>query len=143
MTVDAVKTTLVDPFPDSATRDPLYARWLQHRSAVAAIIPILRQWVDGSYVTTKLDPGDIDVVTFVDGPTVDALDDGRGAILGTLVDGHDTRDVWGVDSFLVAVYPEGHPLRAASRKVEGSWVHQWSRVRGGSPTASKGFVEVL
>lgn len=140
VTAEQVHEHFVVPFTTSTTRQRLYDQWLLHRQAIEAIVPIERQWLNGSYVTGKVDPGDVDAVTFIDGEAVDALDPPRQAILADLTAGHSTRNRWGVDSFMVATYAEGHPDRAAARKVEGSWRRMWTNVKGS--TLTKGFLEV-
>lgn len=139
-TTDQVHATFVAPFASSTTRQELYDKWLLHRAAIESLVPIQRQWIDGSYVTSKVDPADVDVVTFVDGADVEALDPAQLALLESLTSGHETRDQWGVDSFLVATYAEGHPARAVSRRAEGSWRRLWTSVKG--TDQSKGFLEV-
>lgn len=141
VTLEQMRTHFVDAFPTSKTRAPLFLRWLQHRQALGAVLPILSQWVDGSYVTDKPDPADVDVVTLLDGPTLDGLDSGQRALLLPLTDGAVTRTIWGVDSYILPVYPDGHPLKSPAKRQEGYWVNLWSQVRG-QPTASKGFLEV-
>lgn len=83
----------------------------------------------------------MDVVTLIDPDLADALDPGSIAILGSLMDGSNTRNVWGVDSYVIPVVGDGHPMATACRRQQGYWVHQWSRVRG-NDAASKGFLEV-
>jgi hypothetical protein len=139
--VDKVREVLVDPFPDSPTRADIYQRWLDHRLAIETVVPIVRQLVDGSFVTNKPDPGDIDVVTVLDGEALDNLTTGEQLILAPLFQGHATRDVWSVDSFLVPEWPEGHVNRAASRKVEAVWVNRWGTVKG-TTAGVKGFVVI-
>ncbi|CAM3245122.1 hypothetical protein NODU109028_06275 [Nocardioides dubius] len=140
VTAEQVHEHFVVPFAASKTRQRLYDQWLLHRQAVAVIVPIERQWVNGSYVTGKVDPGDIDVVTFIDGDALNALDAPQQAILSDLMDGHSTRDRWGIDAFLVPTYAEGHPDRTAARKAEGYWRRMWTNVKG--TTLTKGFLEV-
>lgn len=141
VTVDQVKVMFVDAFPDSATRPALYQAWVRHRQAVEAVVPIVAQWVNGSYVTSKVDPADVDVVTLINPDLADALDPGSIAILGSLTDGPNTRNTWGVDSYVIPVVGDGHPMATACRRQQGYWIHQWSRVRG-NDAASKGFLEV-
>lgn len=140
VSAEQVHEHFVAPFTTSRNRQRLYNQWLLHRRAIVSIVPIERQWLNGSYVTGKVDPSDIDVVTFIDGEALNALDAPQQAILEELTAGHTTRDRWGVDSFLVPTYPEGHPDRALARKVEGSWQTMWTNVKGSALT--KGFLEV-
>lgn len=140
VSAEQVHEYFVAPFTTSTTRQRLYDQWLLHRQAIEVVIPIERQWLNGSFVTHKVDPADIDVVTFIDGESLNALGLPRQAVLGDLMAGHSTRDRWGIDSFLVPTYAEGHPDRTAARKVEGTWRRMWTNVKGSNLT--KGFLEV-
>ena len=140
VTDEQVHEHFVAPFTASKTRQRLYDQWLLHREAIETIVPVQRQWLDGSYVTDKVDPGDVDIVTFVDGEALNGLTPAQQAVLSDLVAGHSTRDRWGVDSFLVPTYAEGHPDRKAARRAEGQWRVMWTNVKGTNLT--KGFLEV-
>jgi len=139
-TVDEVKQGLVDAFPASRTRAPIYQDWLGLRNDIASILPIERQWLDGSFATRKLDPNDLDLATFVDPEAIEHLDTEREAQLNALTSGKS--DAFGLcDSFLVVPYPPGHPLH----EVSNSLIDGFSEVFFGSGAAgpgSKGFVEV-
>src|SRR5437660_1174988 len=71
--LDEIRQVLVDAFPTSSTRGALYEQWRVLSEAIERFVPIITQWIDGSYVTTKNDPADIDVVSHVDGATIEAL----------------------------------------------------------------------
>jgi len=65
----------VIPFPASKTRNGLYngfRDWLRN----IRVIPVsLEIWIDGSFVTKKPDPSDIDIVCVYDGDEINALND--------------------------------------------------------------------
>lgn len=140
VSAEQVHEHFVVPFSESQTRKRLYDQWLLHRQALQTLVPIERQWLDGSYVTGKVDPGDIDVVTFINGDALNDLNPAEQALFADLTDGHSTRDRWGIDAFVVATYAEGHPDRAVARKAEGYWRRMWTNVKGSNST--KGFLEV-
>ena len=56
----------VDDFPDSPERAAICAGFFRLRRDALEQGLIATQWVNGSFVETKLDPGDVDVVSFVD-----------------------------------------------------------------------------
>lgn len=53
VTAEQVHQHFVVPFTASSTRQGLYDQWLLHRQAIEAIIPIERQWLDGSRPVTR------------------------------------------------------------------------------------------
>lgn len=135
------EATFVDGFPNSKTRGRLFTRWRRHREALASLIAIETQWIDGSYVTSKEDPGDIDLVTIIDGPTYDALPAPMQHMVEALLAGKRTKAVWGMDSFPIVRYPVGHPGHPLEVTNLATWHDFWSKVRT-DDTATKGYVEV-
>ena len=101
---------------------------------VAIIGPGFHQWVDGSFVTRKLNPGDIDVVTFVDAKAyyrnereIDALRDYQ-------------RDYkTGVDEYFVKQYPAAHRKYAFYHTDLAQWRNEFSTSRA---RKSKGFLQL-
>ena len=89
VTAAEFKATFVEGFPDSSTRAALYTRWLRHRAAILGHVPILSQWIDGSFVTNKDDPGDIDVVTIMNESDFIALAPVAQSMLASLLAGKE------------------------------------------------------
>lgn len=135
----AVRRAFVDPFSDSHSRAAIYREWRSHRAALRSLAPVLYQWIDGSFVTDKLNPGDIDVVTFVDGPAFDKLPAWRQDVVNEICNGPGDMAYSRVDCKICPVYPStdlSHSLYGAERKY---WDDAWSRFQ---PGAKKGYVEV-
>ena len=62
-----LKTIFVDNFPNSTTRKTLYDNYLRYIDDFSKqITPNFTQWINGSFVTLKENPNDIDFVTFID-----------------------------------------------------------------------------
>src|SRR5437016_4245337 len=66
-TVSEIRAFFVDAFPSSTSRSNLFDRWAVLLEAIERIIHVDAQWIDGSYVTKKQDPGDIDLVSHLNG----------------------------------------------------------------------------
>lgn len=49
------------------------------RAAIAAVVTLREQWLDGSYVTTKVDPEDADIIVHLDGQEVGPHSAGRAS----------------------------------------------------------------
>ncbi|CAL9511421.1 DUF6932 family protein [Streptomyces sp. enrichment culture] len=90
--LDELYTVLVAS-TDSAVRREIWGEWTTHRTLVEAQAgQVARMWVGGSFVSTKPDPGDIDVTYLVEARIYDDLD------RETLVDLADLTDAaWCVE----------------------------------------------
>jgi hypothetical protein len=134
-----VKALLVDPFPNSSTRPGLYERWLGVREAIRRIVPVQTEWLNGSYVTKKEDPGDIDLIVFLD-PKVDQLDTPDQILLLGLTAQEVTKVLHGCHSFPVTAYPPGHPAHASYLAAMQTWRAFFGKDREGN---AKGFLEIV
>ena len=88
----------VDAFPKSKTRRRLFMRWERHRAALVSLVRAEAQWIDGTFVTSKEDPRDIDLVTIIDGPAKEILAPPLQDMVRALLGGKDTKAAWGMDS---------------------------------------------
>lgn len=96
------------------------------------------EWVNGSFVTAKHSPNDIDVTTFISAENVAALTVGQLQDVWELTAGPAPQQV-GCHSFLVVVFPDNHPYRNAYLRNRGYWDDLWSRRRIGP---EKGYIDV-
>jgi hypothetical protein len=108
------------------------------RQTIVDIVAIEMEWLDGSFVTLKNAPGDIDVVTFITYENMAALRVEDRQAVRELTEGPGPRQV-GCDSFLVIVFPHNHAMRPAYERMRGYWDDWWSHRRLG---AEKGYVDV-
>lgn len=136
--VDEVRTRFVEPFPVSSTRQSLYDAWRIRRQTLFAIVQVEMEWVNGSFVTAKHAPNDIDVTTFISAENLAALTVGQLQEVWELTAGPTPQQV-GCHSFLVVVFRENHPLRDAYLRNRGYWDDWWSRRRTGP---EKGYIDV-
>jgi hypothetical protein len=139
-TVAELELSFVTAFPTSSRRATLFASFTQLRQTLLVLVPMSSQWVDGSYVTSKVDPADIDVISVIDGLAFDALPDGTKAAARVLLLGHMTRDSTGCDSFAIMDYPANHPSHLATVHARLQWTKLWAIGRDGY---AKGYVELL
>jgi hypothetical protein len=134
-----VEASLVVAFLGSSTRERIFDGWIRHRQAIAAFLHPDIQWVDGSFVSTKLDPGDIDVMTLLNGPHVDSLDQASSAALSGLFLGPGNKPTYWTDSYAIAVYPPGHVARQMYEQIAAHWDKWWGTARDGT---LKGYLAV-
>jgi len=93
----------VEAFPDSQTRSGLHKNWLRYTSDLRNLVGVgFTQWLNGSFVTQKLNPNDLDLVTFLPFEQFHHYE-------------NDLEDFWsfsreaeGLDPYMVPVYPRTH-----------------------------------
>jgi len=129
------KTEFVEKLPLSGTRSRLFHSLLGYNSDLVGLLKMpLRQWLNGSFVATKLNPEDIDVVNFVDNQAFDKNPDELMAFFtvgGSL-------EVWNVDAHLIPVYEETDE-RHENTLARIAYFQKWfGRDKVGRP---KGFLE--
>lgn len=121
-----VERVLVDVFGESLTRRRLFDGWRERRRLIADFVPIEREWLDGSFVTLKRDPSDIDVTVFISGETMQRLSPNDRKQVYDMVAAPAARSRFGCQSFVVATWPDDHPGRARQEHLTALWHAQWS-----------------
>ncbi len=95
-------------------------------------------WVDGSFLTEKIDPIDVDVVVAVDGDAVyDRGSVEQRAALDWAIGNQKT--TLKCDSYVLMEYPLGHRLYDEGRWNYSYWHRQWGFDRRDDP---KGIVVI-
>jgi hypothetical protein len=136
---DEVEGLLVDAFPNSTRRRLLYEQWRAVREGIRRIVSVEAEWLNGSYVTKKVEPDDIDMVTILS-PEVDELDAADRALLSGLVARHLSEQLHGCHSFALVAYPEDHPNHESYLTAKAYFEKLFGHDRDG---AEKGFLEVV
>lgn len=121
---------------NSTTRKRIYGGFINFERSLIEKGFFNIQWIDGSYVTSKIDPNDIDMVTFYDGLKFGELV-GSGAFYQQLMM-EVIRDSFSCHSFVVAVYPEGDRRRGFTEKQIAYWKNKWGHNYDGQV---KGYIE--
>lgn len=80
-------------------------------------------WVDGSFLTTKADPADSDVVVCLDFNFVDEATSEQVATLGWL--NTDLTQSYLCDCYQLIRYPEGHPSFWLGERLSAYWMKPW------------------
>lgn len=139
-TVAEVRERFVDDFAASSRREGILEDWLLYREALQFVCPIDEEWIDGSFTTDKLEPGDIDLVVFVDAPTFEALSPARQKLFNYMILHPPVKQFWSCDAYAVPRWPVGHPLRTGTEQATAYWENMFGHTRSGAP---KGIVRLL
>lgn len=130
------KAEFVDAFPRSSTRRVIFENFSAYMEKLVTVIGRgFHQWIDGSFVTRKLNPNDIDFVTFVNAKTFSRNE----YILGDLRE-YSREQSLRLDGYLVKDYPTDHNHFFRSYLDSKQWMHQF--VRDSRKGQSKGFIQL-
>ncbi|MCA9407028.1 MAG: hypothetical protein KC684_10845, partial [Candidatus Omnitrophica bacterium] len=67
VTLDEFKENFVGPFEKTSSRHEIFENYIRYvEEFKKEITPKFKQWIDGSFVTNKVNPRDIDIVNIVD-----------------------------------------------------------------------------
>ena len=114
-----------------------YKNYVKQFKAVCALQE-LHQWINGSFVTKKSNPGDIDLITFLDFETVKQLGDRIANFKYP-----KSELIYGVDAYIIEVYPEKHKNWFIFQSDMAYWMDRFTKTRRikGNRLA-KGFLEI-
>src|SRR5271157_5156363 len=100
----------IESSSESTTRQMIFDGFTRWRTDIRPLIEAIRQWVDGSFITDKVDPRDIDVVSFCDTDFYNALSKETQVEVDRLLDGQrSTVPDYSTHSALILSAPPGHP----------------------------------
>lgn len=137
--LDSLEAVFVTGFPVSQIRRRIFEAFAGYLSTIREVVGGFFVWVDGSFVTRKLNPRDIDFVTFLAFDRY-AEHEAELEVLRQLRFGPGSL----TDGFFVKTYPENHPNRKFYELDRTEWLFDFgrSRTRHNSPARNKGLVEL-
>lgn len=130
-TLERLVELCVTPFPKSPTRQRIWEGFLQvvDRLNQAKIVGEL--WLDGSYLTRKVDPEDMDLVLRMDGCFADHCEPDQQAIIEWVQS--DLHDSHHCHSFVIVQWPKNHPDYWRGEYAYAYWMKQWGFSREDNP----------
>lgn len=135
-----VKSEFVDSFPHSSTRPAILSGLTAYRSHLAAIVAHFEQILDGSFVTSKNDPNDVDCFISADANVINNLGPAEQIAFQQMVSGKVTQSTYRVDAYLCAYVPQGDPNYDNYRAMRKYWLGEFGFDRNENP---KGLVRVV
>jgi hypothetical protein len=144
MTVEQVRALCVGRFPLSRTRDKIM-------TGLETVIAALRRegvvgevWVDGSFLTEKIDPKDSDILLHVEGDFYDNATPEQRRVIDWVKD-EDLKTPHDCDSYVYFDYPTGHPWYWLGVYMLAYWIRQYGFSRddaSGTPQYIKGLAAI-
>jgi hypothetical protein len=124
------------------TRRILYGQYNNYKNNLKELCgrTELRQWIDGSFVTKKPTPFDIDLVTFVDFEVAESKEKELQEFIYPV-----SYNSYGLDCYIVVVYPESHKLHFAYKADCSYWINHFDKTKPNKrqKTVQKGFLEII
>ena len=128
----------VDLFPLSTTRRPIMDGLVTLHDKLVSVGIAGELWVDGSFLTEKIDPNDVDVVVKCAGEFYDSGTHEQRDALWWVID--NQKATLRCDSYAPFEYPSGHPLHEDGQWWKAYWHTKWGFTRDEDP---KGIVVVV
>jgi hypothetical protein len=127
MSVAGLRSLCVDRFPLSSTRDAIMTGLEEVATRLDGVAISGELWVDGSFVTEKISPGDADIVLRMDGAFVDNVNLAQWAALQWVIG--NLKGTHHCDSYVLIRYPAGHPQYWDGEYWEAYWMRLPTAIR--------------
>lgn len=120
----------VTSFADSTTRSTLFNKFSSLHIDTAVCEIKFCQWIAGSFVTSKIDPSDVDVMTIIHRDEANALSESAVEFVNTVLDGHhSTEEKYGSHTFYATYFPTDDPRHETSVNRLQEWRDFWCQTR--------------
>ena len=122
-------------FAQSESRRRLFDNYLKYVQELQSFAPTgFYQWIDGSFITNKLNPRDIDFVTFLDWQDYRKNDTAISELRKRRFDKSS-----GMDGYFVEVFPALHKDFSNFQITRVEWLHLFATSR---TSKSKGIIQL-
>ncbi len=117
----------------STTRNPIMAGVEKLIADVQAVGLQGEVWLNGSFVTQKIDPQDADLVFVFDEAVIRAATPDQGQMLQNLTTRNHFKATHRCDAYVTFVCPPGHQHYLVSLALLAYWNSQWATDRNNAP----------
>jgi len=135
------KEFFINNFEPDSTRNKIYESYQKYLfNFQKEITSNFIQWIDGSFVTNKMNPNDIDFVTLIDHEIYEKKRD--------LIDNKfrlkKAKEIYNVDAYTLEIYPEEHKKHSISNIDLVYWDSWFSKTKKNwaKKTFPKGYIEI-
>ena len=127
---------------ESDSRLDNYKKYLRYSNNLKTLLGNrkLKQWLNGSFVTKKRNPKDIDLVTFIDNNTIELFGDRLNTFRG--VEGWE---VYKVDAYIIPVHSPQSKLVNFTELDTTEWLYLFghTKLNRKGQVFGKGFLEIF
>jgi hypothetical protein len=147
-TINDLFTRFVIDITPSNTREPIFLNYTRFNKEKLNYNLKGYYWLDGSFVTNKLDPHDIDVVMIIESSDENPIENQNKQMILELNSQHDyIKNKYSTDFRAIIIKPKEHPDYLFYKKHFDKWKNFWSKhTVGQDPNRTiigkKGFLSV-
>lgn len=144
-TLAEIHAAFVDTSPKYRQRVEVWDRYMQFRSLLAGLVPIDHEYLDGSFVTSRAAPKDVDVSFWVQASAIDGMAPHQEAALAQLQS--VAIPTFTCDMYLVTPCVAGDAMYGEfqywKKRTEEAWRAYSNRAKLIVPGIEKGYIEVV
>lgn len=141
VSMNTFRHIFVDSYSLESKRHELFLFYQEYLEGLSKILKrSFYQWVDGSFITTKYNPRDIDIITIIDYRDYKA----NKEILMKEFASFEGRRKYKVDAYIVVDYPENHKNYIFTKSDLLFWRNLFgkTRVNRANKQFEKGFIRL-
>jgi hypothetical protein len=128
---------LENVFKNNKERIQIYDNYLRYIKDLKVIVTKeIKQWIDGSFVTQKVIPNDIDIVSFIDYEDYKINEKALSKFFYP-----NSKTSYSIDAYLIIVYPDTHKKSFYYKSDYAEWLTSFSKDL--KTNMSKGFLEII
>jgi len=134
------QTYFVDNMDNSEHRSKLFQDYLKYTTGLNKIVSnSFFQWINGSFVTLKNTPKDIDLVSFIDFQLIEKYQQEFENFVYPL-----SKEIYNVDAYIVKLYPDNNKNLVFSKSDTLYWFHHFQKTRPNKNGEKfyKGFIKI-
>jgi hypothetical protein len=139
--IDEFKAHFVIDSPENIRKNlyDQYKNYTDDLKAVCGEIELV-QWLDGSFVTKKPKPSDIDLVTFIDIKIVETTEKELRKFIYPA-----SLENYGIDGYIVIFYPRDHKHHSLYKSDCAYWIDHFGKTKPSRryKRTPKGFLEII
>jgi len=134
------KTYFVDNMENLEHRNKLFQDYLNYTKELSKIVSKqFFQWINGSFVTQKHTPKDIDLVSFIDCDVIENYKQELKNFVYPL-----SKEIYNIDAYIVRIYPDNNKNLVFSKSDTLYWFHNFQKTKPNKKGEKfyKGFIKI-
>ena len=138
--IKSFQSFFVDNMENTEHRNKLFQDYLNYTKNLSKLVTNQYfQWINGSFVTQKTTPRDIDLVSFIDFRLIEKSHQELSSFVYPL-----SKEIYNVDAYIVKIYPDKDINAVYSKSDTLYWFHHFQKTRPNKNGEKyyKGFIKI-